>query len=146
MNQEKARQVEKWCEQKNDEHKALVVGTKTDCEPTEMALTASHKTLIGSRATALMMQHASVISDEAVPSDISTGMAGRYLTKGTGPGQSATKLSDGEKPVTWNHVLYVPDVEHSLIFVSRFCDDNHTVNFTNRTCVTKKISRVAGVV
>lgn len=37
------------------------------------------------------------------------------------------------------------EVDHSLILVSSFCDEDHTVEFTNNMCVVGKKDCVNGV-
>lgn len=57
--------------------KALVAFVKSDKPPIVVTLTTSHKDFIDSSTTAHMMKGASLVTEEAVPSDISVETASK---------------------------------------------------------------------
>lgn len=91
------------------------------------------------------MNDVSEITEKAISSKISIGKAVEDTFKATSHGESVIKLSGKENPVMLNRVLHVPDAEHSLNSVSSLCDDDATVDFTNRKCVVRKDRCMVGV-
>lgn len=53
-------------------------------------------------------------------------------------GESTVKVSAGQKSVKLSQLLYVPELEHTLVSVSSLCDDENNVEFTNRKCLVEK--------
>lgn len=131
--------------EKNRKYKSLVASTKRDKQPTEPALTAPHKAFTDLGATAYMMKDMPVNTGKAVPLNISIVTAGRDTMKETAQDESVFRLSTEEKPVILNQVLHVPEAEHSLVFVSSFCEDDHTMALTRKKCIVKKENYVIGV-
>lgn len=103
-----------------------------------MVLTTPHDAFIDSGVTVHVIKNVSVITRKRVSSHISTGMPGRDMIIEMAHGESVAKPSGREKPGTLTCMLYMPDVEHSLIFQSSLCGDEHTVDFSSSKWVVKK--------
>lgn len=135
------RKRDKWKDDRsknNYRDKAVVSVTKADEKPTKLALTVLQKAFINSGATGHLMKDVSVITGKDVPSNISIGTANKDSIKATAQGGSIIGLSGGQKPVILNRVLRVSDVGPSLVYVSNFCDDGHTIELTSKKCLVKK--------
>lgn len=91
------------------------------------------------------MEDVQVITGRYVPSHIIIETAGIGTIRAATQGDSDSRLSGREMPVTSSRVLYVLNVEHSLISVSSLYDNNHTVVFMNHKQVMKKDSCVVGI-
>lgn len=79
----------------------------------------------------------SVVTVKAVTSYIHVGTTGKDTIKLTSQGQSVVITAGSEKPVTFNSLLRVPGVEHSLDPMSSVCVNNHFMQFTSENCVVK---------
>lgn len=82
-----------------------------------MALSASHKAFINSRATAHMMKDVSVDTCKDISSVVSIGAAGSHKIKGTDHGESIVRPPRSKMSDALNRVLNLQDVEHSFVSV-----------------------------
>lgn len=88
--------------------------------------------------------HSLVMFDN--PQTITTAKAGDVLTaKGKGSIRATFKYDSLISVVTFNDVLYVPDLDSNLLSVSKLMDGNVSVSFTKDHCTFTKDGRPFGL-
>lgn len=69
-----------------------------------------------------------MITGMIATSEFRVGTAGEDNIEDNAEGELIVNMTVGSKSATRNRVLHFLSVEHSLTFVSRLCNDGHTVS------------------
>lgn len=89
-----------------------------------------------------MVNKQSMITIKTVLSNNTIETAGTGTIIAKTEREVVVNMTRGSNPGMLNCVLHVSNVKHSLISVSRLCDDGHTMKFSEKYLVVKKRASV----